>query len=151
METLFTVLIAVQFAVIVLHDWLEIPGWTHGHQVQSVVGRAQLRLATLVNAVFPGTAVALALYYWRKPKPEAVIDYWAVYCAITALAAAIMWYLPYLFGCSQRRKQLYAKMYAGTRQILPARGDNPRPNLLHVCFHLLFAANLILIISMRFA
>ena len=93
METLFTVLIVVQFAVIVLHDWLEIPGWTHGHQVQSVVGRAQLRLATLVNAVFPGTAVALALYYWRKPRPEAV-TYRAIYCAITALAAAIMWYLP---------------------------------------------------------
>jgi hypothetical protein len=33
-------------------------------------------------------------------------------------------------------------MCAGTRQILPVRGGNPRPNLLHLSFHVLFGLNL---------
>ena len=36
MESLFTVLLVLQFAVVVVHDWLDIPGWTHGAQVQAV-------------------------------------------------------------------------------------------------------------------
>jgi hypothetical protein len=29
-ETFFACLIVLQFAVVVSHDWLDIPGWTHG-------------------------------------------------------------------------------------------------------------------------
>jgi hypothetical protein len=35
-------------------------------------------------------------------------------------------------------------MYAGTKQVLPPRGDHPRPNLLHICFHVLFVVNMCL-------
>ena len=62
-----------------------------------------------------------------------------------------MWYVPYLFGTTEERKRMYSQMYAGTRQALPPRGDNPRPNLLHVCFHILFAINLFLVLTLRFA
>jgi hypothetical protein len=55
-----------------------------------------------------------------------------------------MWYVPYLFGTSEQEKRTYSRMYAGTRQVLPARGDNPRPNLLHLCFHALFLVTLAL-------
>jgi hypothetical protein len=41
-------------------------------------------------------------------------------------------------------------MYAGTRQILPERGDNPRPNLFHVGIHGLFAVNFCLAVALRF-
>jgi hypothetical protein len=41
-------------------------------------------------------------------------------------------------------EQLYSQMYAGTRQVLPPHGDNPRPNLLHLYFHVLFLINLAL-------
>jgi len=44
---------------------------------------------------------------------------------------------------------MYAEMYEGTRQILPPRGDNPRPNLLHICFHVLFATTLVLSLILR--
>jgi len=40
-------------------------------------------------------------------------------------------------------------MYAGTRNVLPARGDNPRPNVLHLYFHALFLINLALAIALR--
>jgi hypothetical protein len=150
MQTLFNYLITLQFLVVVLHDWLDIPGWTHGRQVQSTIGRKQLWIATAINAIFPGLAVAFALWYWNAPKPAIVVDYWLIYCAITLGSAITMWYVPYFFGASQRKTRDYAQMYAGTRQVLPRRGDNPRPNLLHVCFHVLFVINLALAIALRF-
>lgn len=61
METAFGCLIVLQFVLVVAHDWLEIPGWTHSSQVQSVVGRRKLLLATSINAIFPGTAAAFAI------------------------------------------------------------------------------------------
>jgi len=54
-----------------------------------------------------------------------------------------MWYVPYLFGASDERKAEYARMYAGTHHILPDRDGNPRPNLLHVYFHVLFVITLV--------
>jgi hypothetical protein len=56
-QTLFTCLITLQFVVVTSHDLVDIPGWTHGTQVQSIVGRRKLLLMTLVNAIFPGLAV----------------------------------------------------------------------------------------------
>jgi hypothetical protein len=147
METLFTAAIAIQFAVVVSHDWLDIPGWTHGRQVQAVVGRRKLLLATLVNAIFPGLAVAFAFYFRARPKPGFVTSYWVVYCAVTVVSAIAMWYVPYLFGAGDQTRRDYLRMYEGTRQVLPPRGDNPRPNLLHICFHVLFVANLLLAVA----
>ncbi len=149
-QILFTFLITLQFAVIVLHDLVDIPGWTHGSQVQAIIGRRKLWTATLVNAIFPGIAVALAIAFWYRPKSKLVSDYWVLYCAVTVLSAIAMWYIPYLFGASQKQKRKFSQMYAGTWQVLPPRGDNPRPNLLHLCFHVLFVINLFLALVVRF-
>jgi hypothetical protein len=56
-----------------------------------------------------------------------VADYWMLYCAVTLVSAIGMWYVPYFRGTSEERKRDYAKMYAGTRQVLPPRGDIPAP------------------------
>jgi len=150
MEILFAGLIALQFVVVVVHDLVDIPGWTHGSQVQAIVGRRKLWAATLVNAVLPGVAVAFAVYYRSRPKPEFVANYWVIYCAITLASAIAMWYLPYFLGAGEKQKRDFARMYAGTKHILPPRGDNPRPNLLHVCFHVLFVVNFVLVVWLRF-
>ncbi len=149
-QTLFTWLIAAQFVVVTAHDLVDIPGWTHGSQVLALVGRRKLWLVTLVNGIFPGAAAAFAFYYWNRPKPVFVTDYWVIYCAVTVASAIAMWYVPYFFGTTEERKRDYAKMYAGTRQVLPARGDNPRPNLLHLCFHALFVITFLLAMALRF-
>src|SRR5215471_9582015 len=143
-QTLFTCLITLQFVVVTSHDLVDIPGWTHGSQVQSIVGRRKLWLVTMVNAVSPGLAVAFAISFWNRPKPWFVSDYWIIYCAVTLASAIAMWYVPYFRGATVERKRDYSRMYAGTRQILPPRGDNPRPNLLHLYFHALFLTTLLL-------
>jgi hypothetical protein len=149
MYPLFACLLTLQLLVVVAHDWLEIPGWTHGSQVQAVVGRRKLWIATLINAMFPATAVAFAFYFWHREKPAFVTNYWLLYCAVTLLSAVLMWYVPYFFGAAEKTRDQYTRMYAGTRQILPPRGDNPRPNVLHICFHVLFVVNLCLAIFLR--
>lgn len=146
----FAGLISLQFVVIVAHDLVDIPGWAHGSQVRAVVGGRKFWIATLINAVFPGLAFVSALRFWRGAVPECVANYWGVYCAITVLSAVTMWWLPYFFGTKAETKRMYAQMYAGTIQVLPARGDNPRPNLLHLFFHALFVVNLGLALGVRF-
>jgi hypothetical protein len=143
-QLIFNCLIALQFIVIVTHDLVDIPGWTHGRQVAAVVGRRKLWLVTCINALFPLTAVVLAISFWTRSKPALVLDYWVLYCGVTVLSAITMWYVPYFWGMPAEKRDEYDRMYAGTRQVLPARGDNPRPNLLHVCFHVLFAMTLAL-------
>jgi hypothetical protein len=150
MQTLFSCLITLQFVAVTFHDLVDVPGWTHGSQVQAMIGRRKLWLVTMINGIFPGLAVAFALYYWNRPKPGLVENYWVAYCAVSLASAIMMWYVPYFSGTTEERKREYATMYAGTRQVLPPRGDNPRPNLLHLCFHILFVVNLLLVLAIRF-
>ena len=141
---LFTALIVVQLLVVALHDLADIPGWTHGSQMRAALGPTKTVVGTVINCLFPGLAVAFAFYYWHRPKPGFVLDYWIIYCGITVIGAITAWWIPYFRGTDEKTKQLYSAMYAGTRQVLPAHGDNPRPNLLHLYFHALFLSNLVL-------
>jgi len=143
-QTIFTISITLQFLVTVLHDWVDIPGWTHGRQVQAAIGPTKMLIGTLVNGLLSAPAVVFALLYWNKHKPAFVLDYWVISCAFAVLGAATSWWIPYFRGADQKTKDLYSKMYAGTLQVLPPHGDNPRPNLLHLFFHALFLINLIL-------
>ena len=142
----FACLITLQFLVVVSHDWLEIPGWTHGRQVQNTVGRRKLLLATLINAIFPGVAVGFVFCFGARPRPWFVDDYWVIYCAVTVLSAVFMWWVPYFFGADAKTRDEYARMYRGTLHWLPGRDGNPRPNRLHLCFHGLFIVTLALAI-----
>jgi hypothetical protein len=148
---LFTGLIALQFLAVVCHDLIDIPGFISGSQVQAVIGKGKVWLATLVNSIFPGLAVGFAIYFWRRPAPAFVPNYWVIYCAIALISAVGMWYLPYLRGADERQSRAYLAMYAGTRQLLPARGLNPRPNLFHIALHTLFVVNLALALCLRFS
>jgi len=122
LEALFGCLITLQFMVVVLHEWIDIPGWTHGRQVQAVIGRNQLLRATAINAVFPGLAVAFAIWFWGRPQPGFVGTYWMIYCGVTLLSAIAMWYIPYFFGADEKKKLEDWRMYAGTKYIFPVRG-----------------------------
>lgn len=150
MTAAFTCLIVLQFLIIVSHDLIDVPGWIHGSQVQAHLGKRKVWLATLANAVFPGIAVGFAVYFWGRPSPGYAFDYWVIYCAVALLSAVAMWYVPYLRGAPERERTDYLAMYAGTRHILPERGDNPRPNLFHVGIHVLFGVNFCLALGLRF-
>ena len=150
MITAFTCLIVLQFAIIVSHDLIDFGDWVRGSQVQAFMGRRKVQLATLGNSIFPGIALGFAVYFWNRPLPGYVVNYWLIYCAVAVLSAVGMWYVPYFLGASEKQKEEYLSMYAGTRHILPARGDNPRPNLFHIGIHALFIATFGLAVVVRF-
>ena len=150
MVTVFTCLIILQFAIIVSHDLIDIPGWVHGSQVRGSIGRRKVWLATIANSVFPGIAVGFAIYFWNRPKPSFVPNYWVIYCAVALMSAIGMWYIPYFRGAPEKQKKEYLSMYEGTRHILPVRDDNPRPNVFHLGIHALFVVNFCLAIVLRF-
>lgn len=150
MILLFSCLIVLQFVIIISHDLIDIPGWVHGSQVQAQIGRRKVWLATLANAIFPGIAAGFAIYFWNRPKPGFVPNYWIIYCAVALMSAVAMWYVPYFRGAPEKEKKEYLRMYAGTRHILPERGDNPRPNLFHMGIHVLFVATFCLALILRF-
>jgi len=149
MEELFTSLIVLQFLIIGIHDWIEIPGWLHGRQIQAVVGQRKLAWATAINLVFPGLAVAYAVRFYQLPKPGYVLDYWLIYTALTVVMAVLSWWVPYLIGSAPAHREQYAKMYAGTRHVLPLRGSDPGPNLAHIVFHVLFLGTFALAVTLR--
>jgi hypothetical protein len=151
MQALLSVLLILQFIVVASHDLIDIPGWVHGSQVRAIVGRNKLVLGTLSTAIFPAIAAAFAVYFWNRAKPAYVATYWVVYCAVTVISAVAMWYIPYIWGTSEQTRRMYTQMYEGTRQVLPARGDNPRPNVFHIVLHVLFITTLVLAIIFRFA
>jgi len=149
METLFTSLIVLQFLIVAVHDWIDIPGWLHGSRVQMVVGRRKLVWATLINLIFPGCAVAYAIRFYNTPKPGYVLNYWLIYTLVTVASAVLMWWIPYLFGGSARQREEYSRMYAGTRHVLPEREGNRGPNLTHLAFHVVFLSTLALAVALR--
>lgn len=147
---LFAILLTLQCGLIVGHDLIDLRGWHHGSQVRAAVGTKKFWLGTLSTAVFPAIACFFALRFWHQSVPGYVANYWWIYCAITVASAIGMWWVPYFFGAKAETKRLYAAMYAGTRHWIPARGDNPRPNALHLIFHGLFLINLVLALGFRF-
>jgi hypothetical protein len=65
MRTLFTCLITLQLVVVAGHDLVDVPGWTHGAQVRSMIGAGKVWLVTLINAIFPGLA-DIWFAHWLK-------------------------------------------------------------------------------------
>jgi hypothetical protein len=118
--------------------------------VQAQIGRRKVWLATLANSIFPGIAAGFAVYFWDRSRPGYVHNYWVIYCAVAVLSAIGMWYVPYLRGAPEKIKREYLAMYAGTRHVLPPRGDNPRPNLFHMGIHALFLLTFSLALVLRF-
>jgi hypothetical protein len=104
-QTLFTILIVLQFLVVALHDLVDIPGWTHGRQARAALGPFKTVIGTAINGIFPGLAAAYAFYYWHKPTPALVLNYWVIYCGITVLGAITAWWIPYFRGTDEKDRK----------------------------------------------
>lgn len=148
-RTVFTFLIVLGFIVNSFHDWIDIPRWTHGRQVRAALGMNKMLIGSAINCLFPGLAAAFAIYYWHRPAPHGMLNYWLIYCAVTVFGAIMMWWVPYFRGTNQKTTELYSKMYAGTIHVLPPRGDHPRPNVFHLFVHALGLSTLILAMTLR--
>lgn len=61
--------------------------------------------------------------------------YGAVYYFVLFAEEIRVWWVPYFFGPSQGWQAAYDRLHAQTIKVLPARGNNPVPNLEHTILH----------------
>ncbi len=74
-QTIFTILTALQFVFMLLHDLVDIPGWTHGRQVRAALGPTKVVIGTLINAIFPvGLATYYGIQYWAPAAPNVCVE-----------------------------------------------------------------------------
>ncbi|HTV95076.1 MAG TPA: hypothetical protein VME42_03720 [Steroidobacteraceae bacterium] len=82
----------------------------------------------------------------RVPGLAAVVVVGHLACAYGILRA---WWIPYLGAPDPHRAQRYRIRFAGTHALLPER-NGMRPDTLHVAFHTLVVAILILLALLTF-
>lgn len=63
---------------------------------------------------------------------EPLIKFGVVYYFILFAIECATWWLPYIFGPSQKWMDVYSRVHARTLRVLPSRGNNPAPNLEHL-------------------
>jgi hypothetical protein len=87
-------------------------------------------LECLVNGALMGPApVGFALGI------RGLMWYGAVYYFVLFAEELRVWWLPYFFGPTPRWQAIYDRIHGKTIQLLPARGNNPTPNLEHTILH----------------
>jgi len=58
--------------------------------------------------------------------------YGVVYYFVLFVEELRVWWVPYLFGASKAWQAAYDRLHSRTIKVLPARGQNPIPNLEHL-------------------
>lgn len=150
MEYLFVVLLTLQCIILLLHDTMNFYPLNDIRALRrKMPTRARIGMV-IGNALPAGIALLLESRWFGHPKPLATGLYFVLYYAVTLAMMYMSWYHLYLFGASEERKRAYREEYGNTLQILPPRGDNPRPNALHVFLHLLFIVNTFLAVMIGF-
>lgn len=118
-----------------LHDWVEIPPFTHAKALREQHSWQLILFSTLINTLPVLWALYLTCSYYPGPYPSWVtISFVIIYTMIT-IGTICSWWIPYILGSSEKHKQGFIE-YKHTHAFLPPRGDNVIPNTLHVLLHL---------------
>jgi hypothetical protein len=150
LEMLFLTTSLCQLAILLVHDWLDLfPLNDIAHLQHSMSARQRLLMIFGNTAVYFGLLLAQAIYFGQTKPFWLGIAGAFYYCSVWFMMYQ-QWYKLYLFGAPEQVCRKYALEYGRTLQILPPRGNNPRPNLLHAILHVLFLVNSVLTILFGF-
>jgi hypothetical protein len=150
LESLFVLALALQVLHLISQDWIDLFPLNDIAQFKRSMSSTSRLLMIVGNSLPAIVALILALIYIGQPKPLGVGLYWVAYFGSVIVLMYTMWYKPYIFGASAEQRQEYAQAYGRTHQIVPPRGDNPRPNSFHVILHMLFLVNTCLALGIGF-
>jgi hypothetical protein len=92
-------------------------------------------LECAVNGILMSLAPIGFLFHVRG-----LMWYGVVYYFVLFLEEMRVWWIPYFFGPSKAWREAYDRLHSRTIKVLPARGDNPTPNLEHMILHTLTLA-----------
>lgn len=114
-------------------DWIDLFPWNDVSRKS-----AKTKLLELIINYFP---LLLISYAYFHPAAQTIL--WGMIGALLYLAGHIRaWWIPYLFGASEKERAEYLHYFAHTYKFLPRRQDHPVPDAEHVvlgCICLLMA------------
>lgn len=149
-ETIFLVLSLIQFLILLVQDTVNLFPLNDIKHLQESMSLRDRTLMFIGNTVFFLICLVLQIVYFGQPKPVWVGGYAVLLYGLNLYLMYQQWYKYYFFGAAAEVNAKYALEYGRTLHILPARGSNPRPNLLHLVLHVLFVCNTILAIIVCF-
>jgi len=142
-----------QFLVVLfisLHDWVPLGKLSNRPAIRAADTRRRLLLVTVLSALPFAIGFAASAYYTRTGFPM-----WLMYLLwisyITGFYGMLRaWWVPYLLLKDPVRAARYQERFANTHAFLPTR-NGMRPDTLHVGFHVVFLAALILLCVLTFS
>lgn len=126
-----------------LHDWIDIYPLNDLATFNKHCSLRNKVLMTFINTPFFIIYTGILLYYWSTPMPPYAKAYLLVCNLLFFTGIIFSWWLPYLFGWPVSQVKDLHETHGTTHAFLPAIGNNPIPNTLHVIFHLVFVVNMI--------
>jgi len=135
---------------IALHDWLPLGQLNNLTGVCTVDTRGRLAITTVMSTLPFAAVLAASIPFASTGFPSWLLWWlWITYlvCAFGILQA---WWIPYLTAPDPARAERYRVRFAGTHGFLPLR-NGIRPDTLHVAFHALVIATLVLLGVRTFA
>ena len=134
---------------IALHDWIPLGRLNNLAGIRAVDSKRRLVFVTVMSTLPFAIGLVASLYYLRTGFPMWVMSWlWISYgtCAYGMLRA---WWIPYLLIPDPVRAARYQQRFAHTHAFLPTR-NGIRPDTLHVCFHAVLVALIILLCVLTF-
>jgi hypothetical protein len=150
MEFTFVVLLTLQCLILLLHDWISMPPLNDIAAMRRTLPARARMLMVAGNLLPPLIVLVLETRLYEQPKPLGIGIYFVAYFVITLVMIYMSWYHPYLAGATAEEKERFRAEYGRTLQLLPPRGDNPRPNAIHVFLHLIILINAALAVPIGF-
>jgi hypothetical protein len=131
------------------HDWVPLGKLNNVAGLRAVDTAKRLAFTTAVSTMPFAAVLVVSILFASVEYPSWLLWWlWGTYlvCAYGILRA---WWIPYLGTSDPDRAKRYGVRFAGTHAFLPER-NGIRPDTLHVAFHALVVAILIVLASLTF-
>ncbi len=134
---------------IALHDWIPLGTLNNLKGVRSADTTGRLVTVTALSTLPFAACLAGSVYF-----AEARFPMWLVWLLWITYGSAMYgllraWYVPYLLVPDPARAARYQGMFARTHTFLPRR-HGLAPNTLHVIFHAVVLATVVLLVSLTY-
>lgn len=128
----FFVFLQVMLLFVMLsHDLIPMRPFNDVDALKQNESMFRIILFTVINALCVAVPLYMTLFHYNTALLTIVYCYGGL-----TIGTIASWWVPYVFGSSVAHKQQFLK-FKNTHYFLPKRGDNVRPNTLHVVLHLL--------------
>jgi hypothetical protein len=144
MLRLLIVLQAVHVAFLWLHDWTPLGPFNDVEAARRTDGASKLAIVTAISSTPSTIGLIFTLANLHRPLPYWLLAWlWMTYGLLFA-GALRAWWWPYLVRPDPRRVARHTDLFGRTHRFLPIR-HGLAPDTLHVAYHLLIAATLVVL------